>query len=795
MKIRVGSRESRLAVIQSEIVIDTLRRANREAELITMKTSGDMILDRSLDAEGGKGLFTRELDRALLEKHIDIAVHSLKDIPAVLAEGLTIAGFCAEADPRDALVLPLGQQEIDQTKPLGCAGKRRSVQMAKLYPDWPCALVRGNVPTRLLKLDQGEYGALILAAAGLKRLGMEARISHIFEPEEILPAAGQGILALVTRQGPEDDLSCVMGMLDSPVARRRALCERAFIKTLGGGCGTPVAAFAQEAEGNLVLRGFYAPGDSDQGVSGMIRGGLGEGEELGRFLAYRLLGEYNEKIGRPGKVTLVGAGPGDPGLLTLKGAEALRNAEVVVFDKLISPGILAGIPPKAEKIYVGKETGNHTMPQQGINELLAAKAAQGNQVVRLKGGDPYLFGRGGEEIQYLRQAGISCDVAPGIPSAFAVPAAAGIPVSHRDLASQVHIISGHSAKDRLIDYAALVKAGGTLIFLMGVQDLDAIRRGLLEAGLGPETAAAIIERGTTSKQRIVHAALGELAVVADRNGIKAPAITIIGEVCTLSPEIAPPQTKPLAGLRIAITRPRCRPSRLHALFADQGAEVVDLPVTQIVPMASTPLLETVLNGPLDKTWFAFTSANAVDIFFDKLKSYHQDIRSLAPVKFAAVGNVTSDALQAWGIIADLVPETFSGASLGAALAKIALQDERVILPCSAIADKAILQPLRDAGIAYLDIPVYDTLTETCYDDPVYRELLVTGLDVIAFTSPSAVDSFVQIFRGDPSWRALCIGETTATAARRHGMKVLVPQTPSLEGMVQVLLADSSVKVS
>jgi uroporphyrinogen III methyltransferase/synthase len=787
MKIRVGSRESRLAVIQSEIVIEVLRKAQVEGELITMKTSGDMILDRSLDAEGGKGLFTRELDRALLEGHIDLAVHSLKDIPTVLTAGLAIAAFCAEGDPRDALVLPAGQGEMDKTKPIGCAGKRRSVQAASLYPDWPCALIRGNVPTRLRKLDRGEYGALILAAAGLKRLGMEARISRIFEPEELLPSAGQGILALVTRQELEADLSRVMGMLDIPSVRRRALCERAFIKTLGGGCGTPVAAFAREEQGSLLLRGFYAPGDPDKGVSGMIRGGLEEGEELGKLLAYRLLGEHTEKTSRLGKVTLVGAGPGDPGLLTLKGAEALGNADVVVFDKLIAPGILAGIPPKVEKIYVGKEAGNHTMSQEGINELLVAKAAQGNQVVRLKGGDPYLFGRGGEEIQYLSRAGIRYEVIPGIPSALAVPAAGGIPVTHRDLASQVHIISGHSAKDRRIDYAPLVKAGGTLIFLMGVQELDAICRGLLEAGLGPETDAAIIQGGTTSKQRTLRSVLGRLSAAAAQEGIKAPAITIIGEVCRVAQETAQAELKPLAGLRIALTRPRDCPSRLQALFANQGAEVVDLPVTQIVPIASTPHLETVLNESLDKTWFAFTSAHGVEIFFDKLKAYHKDMRSLAPSKFAAVGSATRDALQAWGVIADLTPETFSGAALGAALAETALQDERVILPCSAIAGKDILKPLMDAGIACFPIPVYDTLAETCYDDPVYRELLVAGLDYVAFTSPSAVDSFVRIFPYDPSWRALCIGETTAATARRYGMETLVPQSPSLEGMVQALL--------
>lgn len=286
-KIRIGSRESRLAVIQSQLVMEYITEncPGYVPELVAMKTTGDMILDRSLDKVGGKGLFVKELDRCLIEGKTDISVHSLKDMPMVVPEEIPIIGYSKREDPRDALVLPAGTDTWDMTKPVGCSGKRRIVQLKKLYPDVEIKLIRGNVQTRLSKLDSGEYGAIILAAAGLNRLGLSGRISRIFSTEEMIPAAGQGILAV---QGKKDaDYSFLNGFFDSDDSIC-ARAERAFVQRLDGGCSSPIAAYGTINNGILVLHGLYCQEDSFDFVTGVDTGSIDRPEELGIALADRL---------------------------------------------------------------------------------------------------------------------------------------------------------------------------------------------------------------------------------------------------------------------------------------------------------------------------------------------------------------------------------------------------------------------------------------------------------------------------------------------------------------------------
>lgn len=290
-KIYVGSRESRLAVIQSETVAEWIRRNGRglEAELLTMKTTGDVILDRTLDKVGGKGLFVKELDRALLGGRSDLSVHSLKDMPMETDERLPLVAFSKREDPRDVLVLPEGAREWDRSQPVGCASKRRMLQLKELYPEVTFRTVRGNVLTRLKKLDSGAYGALILAAAGLKRLGLENRISRYFEPEEMIPAAGQGILAVQGRAG--EDYDYLEGFHDENAACA-ALAERAFVRELDGGCSSPVAAHARVRDGEIDLLGLYYDEATDGYLKGSASGPAGEPEKLGQELARKLKQEY-----------------------------------------------------------------------------------------------------------------------------------------------------------------------------------------------------------------------------------------------------------------------------------------------------------------------------------------------------------------------------------------------------------------------------------------------------------------------------------------------------------------------
>ena len=290
MKIRFGSRESRLAVIQSRMVMDAVQRAcpQAELELVTMKTTGDKILDRTLDQIGGKGLFVRELDQALRGEKVDFTVHSLKDMPMEIPEDLPLAAFSKRGDPRDVLVLPEGVQELDKTKPIGCSSRRRQLQLKRLYPDFDIQPIRGNVQTRLQKLDGGQYCALVLAAAGLKRLGLEERISRSFSTEEILPAAGQAILAVQARKGTD---TSVLNTFHDEDAACCALAERAFVRTLDGGCTSPVAAYAQMEGEELILTGLYVSPDETVMRRGMIRGRKKDAEALGLKLALELKGE------------------------------------------------------------------------------------------------------------------------------------------------------------------------------------------------------------------------------------------------------------------------------------------------------------------------------------------------------------------------------------------------------------------------------------------------------------------------------------------------------------------------
>jgi uroporphyrinogen III methyltransferase/synthase len=663
------------------------------------------------------------------------------------------------------------------------------MQLAPLIPGAGCVFVRGNVLTRLAKLDAGEYGALVLAMAGLKRLGLEGRANRIFSTDEMLPAAGQGILAVAAREG--GDSARLAEAINDPALRRRALAERTFTCVLDGGCGLPVAAFAREEDGELILEGRFRYENEDLVSRGVLRGGPAKPEDLGRRLAFRLIAETARRNNRLGSVCLAGAGPGDPGLLTARSAAALASADVVVFDKLVGPGVLAAIPPRAEKIYAGKESGHHSLPQERINEVLVKKVAAGLRVLRLKGGDPLLFGRGSEEALCLMDAGITCEVLFGVSSALAAPGSAGVPLTHRGVSSRLHIIAAHGEGSRTIDFSMLARqcaAGDTLVFLMGAARLKRLCASLSGAGLPGDTPAAVVSNGTTAKQRRAASTLAGLADRAAEAGIEAPAVIVLGDVCRLDGSFSFRAEKPLTGVRVAVTRPRGGVNRLAALLDAAGAEVIALPVIRIAPRAEAPLLQELFaKMPLAKTWFAFTSVHGVEAFFEKLAEYRVDIRSLAACKFAAVGNTTCASLAARGVIADLKSEVFTGAALGAALAKTAAKDERVILPRSSIGGREILNALDAAGLERLDIPLYDTVPETGYENPAFRARLVEGLDYAAFTSPSAAEGFVGIF-GSTDIPALCIGEATAAPARALGMNVIVPETASLEGMVEALVA-------
>ena len=487
-----------------------------------------------------------------------------------------------------------------------------------------------------------------------------------------------------------------------------------------------------------------------------------------------------------GKVTLIGAGPGDPGLMTLRGREALAEADVVVCDALVGPGVLGMIPDAARLIYAGKRASHHAMPQQEINRVLLEEALAGNNVVRLKGGDPFLFGRGGEELELLSEHDVPFEVVPGVTSAFSVPALNGIPVTHRDYCASVHVITGHrrAGEPYDIDFAALVNARGTLVFLMGLSALHDIAEGLLRAGMSPDTPAAVLERGATARQRRISAPLGELEAACEAARAVTPAIIIVGEVCSLAERFAWLEKKPLFGTRVIVTRPRELVSGLAKLLRQDGAEVIELPAIRTEPVKDdAPVLDAIRTLEAHGyDWLVFTSPSGVRIFMEKLMQV-SDLRALCGVKLAVIGEGSRSALRQYGLRADFMPSVYDGETLGRELRQILPPGSRLLIPRAAIGNPELIRELGD-GLSITDLATYDTVyTQSRAIDAA--ALIEAGeIDFCVFTSASTVRGFAGGVPGVDFSRvnAVCIGRQTAAAARALGMRTWVSDEATLKSL-------------
>ena len=496
-----------------------------------------------------------------------------------------------------------------------------------------------------------------------------------------------------------------------------------------------------------------------------------------------------------GKVWLVGAGPSDAGLFTLKGHQVLTDAEVVVYDALVGPAILAMIPDTAEAINVGKRSSNHTMRQEQISELLAEKAKEGKRVVRLKGGDPFLFGRGGEELEVLIREGIPYEVVPGVTSAISVPAYQGIPVTHRDYCSSVHIITGHKREGEAcdIDFEALVRTRGTLVFLMGVSALKMICEGLLAAGMKKDMPAALLSKGTTAAQKRIVATVSTLPEEVARQGAVTPAIIVVGEVCALADTFSWVDRLSLGGVRVLLTRPRELSGTTAQKLRKCGAEVIELPAIRTKARENNTALQQALTDISDYTWIVFTSPTGVRVFFEELQRQRFDVRRFSGVKFAVIGTGTAKELEKHGFYADLMPEVFDAAHLGAALAKVC-SHARVLIPRAAIGSQELLAELQKAeGVQADDIAIYDTvygLQEDPEASPVQikRELEQGAETYVLFTSASTVKGFAAA-AGDIAYtdvQAICIGAQTKAAADAYGMQTYMAERATIDSLIEKL---------
>lgn len=487
-----------------------------------------------------------------------------------------------------------------------------------------------------------------------------------------------------------------------------------------------------------------------------------------------------------GSVILVGAGPGDPGLLTQKGRQAIENAQVVVYDRLVSPAILSLIPRDAEKINVGKESSNHLVPQEEINRILLRKAQEDKRVVRLKGGDPFLFGRGGEELELLEAAGIPFQVVPGVTSALSVPAYAGIPVTHRDFCSSVHIITGHAraGAELHIDFEALRRTGGTLVFLMSVSSLPRICRGLLDAGMAPDMPAAVVERGTLPRQRKLVSTLEKLPSEAEKAGVKSPAIIVVGKVCALSSRFDWFDGLPMKGKTVVVTRPEDRSGALTQRLRELGAEVVDYPCIRTVAREENPELEEAMENLSRYRCLVFTSPAGPEIFFRRLRAAGRDARALSGLTLAAIGPKTARAMERFGVTADLVPETYDSDHLAKALEAV----EGPVLLCRASrGSTALPEMLKRKGIPFADVPVYDTV----YAAPAPQKVdaLLGETLLVTFTSASTVRGFVESLPGRDLKNVIgcCIGKQTEAEAKKYGLATVVSQKATMESLVECIL--------
>ncbi|MBQ8306113.1 MAG: uroporphyrinogen-III C-methyltransferase [Blautia sp.] len=492
-----------------------------------------------------------------------------------------------------------------------------------------------------------------------------------------------------------------------------------------------------------------------------------------------------------GKVWLVGAGPGDLGLMTVKGMEVLAAADVVVYDSLVGDSILGKIPDTARLINVGKRASHHTMPQDQINEVLLEQAQKGYKVVRLKGGDPFLFGRGGEELELLLQNGIDCEVVPGVTSALSVPAYNGIPVTHRDYCSSIHIITGHrrAGKEYDIDFKALTDTKGTLIFLMGVTALLDICKGLLDAGMDPDMPAALLSKGTTAGQRKIVATVSTLADTVEKEGAVTPAIIVVGKVCTLADELYWRSCLPLAGWKVLVTRPKAHASTTSQKLRELGAEVLELPSIATLPMPDGKKQKEAYKNLADYQWIVFTSPTGVEVFFDKLIREKQDIRSLGNAKIAAIGEGTARKLRERGLIADLMPETYDGDSLGEALAKVLASGEKVLIPRAEKGNENLVRLLKEAGAEVTDLPTYCTRYEKSTLIDERREFEAGEIQCAVFTSASTVKGFAEGVKGldFTKVKAACIGRQTKAAAEALGMKTYMAEKATIDSLVELVV--------
>ena len=498
-----------------------------------------------------------------------------------------------------------------------------------------------------------------------------------------------------------------------------------------------------------------------------------------------------------GIVYLVGAGPGDAGLLTLRGAEVLGRADVVVYDALVNPELLRLAPSTAEVIYGGKRAKDHAIPQENLNQLLVEKARAGKTVVRLKGGDPYIFGRGGEEAEEIAAAKIPFEVVPGISSTFAAPNYAGIPITHRDHCSSYMVITGHEdpTKDESnLDWAQIAKTPGTKVVLMGVERIGQIADSLVANGMSAKTPVAMVRWGTTGRQQTIEGTLATIAEVVTKNKFTAPAVTIIGDVVKLRKKLNWFEKRPLFGRRIVVTRTRDQASQLSRQLLERGAEVLEIPTIRIAPTDDRENLADAMLELNSYDWMIFTSPNGVTSFFDHFFKAFEDMRDIGGVRIAAVGPATAAKLKELHLKVDLMPEEYIAGKIADAFKKYeSVENLKLLILRAEVATPELPGKLEEMGAIVDDVACYKTIPETDDLNGAAARLAETGADWITFTSSSTVENFHARFNLPellvkfPKTRLASIGPETTKALTSLGLEPNAEAKPhTIDGLVNAI---------
>jgi uroporphyrinogen III methyltransferase / synthase len=505
------------------------------------------------------------------------------------------------------------------------------------------------------------------------------------------------------------------------------------------------------------------------------------------------------RVKKNGKVYLVGAGPGDVGLITVRGLQCIQLAEVVVYDNLANPALLKHAQPGAEIIFAGKLPKKHTLTQDEINALLIEKPREGKVVTRLKGGDPFVFGRGSEEAEALREAGIEFEIVPGISSSIAVPAYAGIPVTHRGMATAFMVITGHedpTKQETQVDWAAVAKFSGTRVILMGVERIGPIAEELVRHGASPDTPVAMVRWGTTGKQQTIEGTLASIAGVAAQADFKPPAVTVIGEVARLREKLNWFEKRPLFGQSIVVTRSREQASELVRQLSDLGADVLEIPTIRIKPPKSLAPLREAIAAIGEYDWLVFTSPNGVDAFFREFFVGHKDVREIGAMRIATIGAVTAQKITELHLEVDLQPEEFTTEALLAEFKKsVSCENLKILLPRADLADQRLARGLEDLGAIVDDLDAYQTVPDTEDRTGHRARLLAEGTDLVMFTSSSTVMNFcnlvdVPALRAQfPRMRFVSIGPQTTQVAREKGLEIATEaKVHTIPGLIDAILA-------